>query len=264
MKKFKLPVTMMLIAIIASFSSCKKKGCMDPNSFTFNPEAKKDDGSCTTPEAVKKSLIFKKTATWCPYCGDWGTSYSTDITNAHANCQVIALHGDSEFESTLGDNIMDALPSSGWPHFFAGTEDISNSYYELNSAVNSELGKAVEVAMAIEKSPSASSINVRVQSQWLGSIDGEFYIAVYLLENGQIAEQQIAGSSADPNFVHNNVLRAEANNSPFGVPVTINGYGYLLDVNIDLSSSWVAANCYPVAVMWKKNGSSYDFINFVK
>ena len=264
MKKFKLLVTMMLIAIIASFSSCKKKGCMDPNSFTFNPEAKKDDGSCTTPEAVKKSLIFKKTATWCPYCGDWGVSYSTDITNAHANCQVIALHGDSEFENTVGNSLMDALPSSGWPHFFAGTEDISNSYYELNSAVNTELGKSIEVAMAIEKTTAGSTMNVRVQSQWLGSIDGEFYLAVYVLEDGQVAEQQIAGASSDPNFVHKNVLRAEAYNSPFGVPVTINGDGNLLEFNIDLNSSWVASNCYPVAVMWKKNGSSFDFVNFVK
>ena len=30
-----------------SFSSCKKKGCMDANANNFNAEAEKDDGSCT-------------------------------------------------------------------------------------------------------------------------------------------------------------------------------------------------------------------------
>ena len=264
MKAIKLIGMMMLVAMAVSFSSCKKKGCMDPNSFAYNPEAKKDDGSCTSPEAAKKSLIFKNTATWCPDCGDWGASYSTDIMNANSDCQVIALHGDMEFENSVGNNLIDALPSSGWPHFFAGTEDVSNSYYQLNLAVNAELGKAVEVAMAMEKTTSGSTMNVKVQSQWLGSIDGEYFLAVYVLEDGQVAEQQIDGAPSDPNFVHKNVLRAEAYNSPFGVPVTINGDGNLLEFNIDLNSSWVAANCYPVAVMWKKNGSSYDFVNFVR
>ena len=39
----------MIFALIGAFSSCKKKGCMDPNSFAYNAEAKKDDGSCSYP-----------------------------------------------------------------------------------------------------------------------------------------------------------------------------------------------------------------------
>ena len=36
-----------LFTISLIFTSCKKEpGCMDPNSMTYNPEAKKDDGSC--------------------------------------------------------------------------------------------------------------------------------------------------------------------------------------------------------------------------
>ena len=36
-----------LLTISLIFTSCKKEpGCMDPNSMTYNPEAKKDDGSC--------------------------------------------------------------------------------------------------------------------------------------------------------------------------------------------------------------------------
>jgi len=264
MKINKILSVVVMAALVGGFSSCKKKGCMDSNSLAYNPEAKKDDGSCTSPSSVKKALVFKKTATWCPYCGDWGASFSTDITNDYSDCQVVQLHGDSDFETTVGDAIMDALPSAGWPHFYVGTTDISNSYSLLSNAVNTEIGKSVEVAMAMEHSTSGSSMNVRVQSQWTGSTSGEFFLAVYILEDGQVAEQQIAGASADPNFVHNHVLRAEASNAAFGKAVSVNGDGNLEEFDVTLGGSWVAANCYPVAVMWKKNGSDYDFINFVE
>ena len=38
---------LLILAISFTFTSCKKEpGCMDPNSLTYNPDAKKDDGSC--------------------------------------------------------------------------------------------------------------------------------------------------------------------------------------------------------------------------
>ena len=38
---------LILLSLSVTFSSCKKEpGCMDPNSMTYNPDAKKDDGSC--------------------------------------------------------------------------------------------------------------------------------------------------------------------------------------------------------------------------
>ena len=253
----------MMLVMVASFSSCRKKGCTDPNSLSYNPEAKKDDGSCTTPTALKKALVFKKTATWCPYCGDWGTTYSNNLSAAYSNCQVVALHGDWAMETTVGDAIMDALPSAGWPHFYSGAEDYTPQY-NYSSVINTELAEAVEVSMAMEKSTNGSTINVKVQSQWLGSTSGEYFLAVYVLEDGIVATQQIDGSPADPNFVHDHVLRGEASGAAFGKAITINGEGYLEEFDIALGSSMVPANCYPVAVMWKKNGANYDFVNLIK
>ncbi len=253
-----------MLVMVASFSSCRKKGCTDPNSLSYNPEAKKDDGSCTTPTALKKALVFKKTATWCPYCGDWGATYASNLSSTYSDCQVIELHGDMEMETTVGDAIMDALPSAGWPHFYLGSEDLANNYSTISNSVSTELAEAVEVSMAMEKSTSGSTINVRVQSQWLGSTSGEYFLAIYVLEDGIVATQQIDGAAADPNFVHDHVLRGEASGAAFGKAITINGEGYLEEFDIPLGGSMVPANCYPVAVMWKKNGANYDFVNFIK
>jgi len=45
MKKLKL-VLMALPITLLLMSSCKKEGCTDPDSKTYNADAKKDDGSC--------------------------------------------------------------------------------------------------------------------------------------------------------------------------------------------------------------------------
>ena len=68
MKNIKISLLLVAIISMVSISSCKKKGCTDSNSLAFNSEAKKDDGSCTEPVALKKALVFKMTATWCGYC----------------------------------------------------------------------------------------------------------------------------------------------------------------------------------------------------
>ena len=134
-------------------------------SLAYNEEASKDDGSCTYPATLKKTLVFKKTATWCGY-GTWGTDFSTDLDAAYSNCQIIQLHGDNDFETAVGDQIMDALPSAGWPHFYLGTEDVPNSYSQLSNMVSTELSEANQVCMAMESNVSGSTMDIRVQSKW--------------------------------------------------------------------------------------------------
>ena len=260
---FKTLSLILCVGLISGLNSCKKKGCTDPTSLAYNEEASKDDGSCTYPATLKKALVFKKTATWCGYCGTWGTDFSTDLDAAYSNCQIIQLHGDNDFETAVGDQIMDALPSAGWPHFYLGTEDVPNSYSQLSNMVSTELSEANQVCMAMESNVSGSTMDIRVQSKWEPgtSTSGEYYLAVYILEDGQVASQDVNGAPSDPNRVHNHVLRAEASNAPFGKAISLTSDGNMESFQVSMNSSWEAANCYPVAVLWKKNGSSYDFVN---
>ena len=46
-----------ICTILLTFTSCKKEpGCMDPNSMTYNSEAKKDDGSCIYAYDIAQGL----------------------------------------------------------------------------------------------------------------------------------------------------------------------------------------------------------------
>ena len=43
--------------ILFIFTSCTKEpGCMDPNSMTYNPDAKKDDGSCVYAHDIAQGM----------------------------------------------------------------------------------------------------------------------------------------------------------------------------------------------------------------
>lgn len=47
MKKNSLITTTLgVVLLVFSFSSCQKKGCTDPKSYTYDADAKDDDGSC--------------------------------------------------------------------------------------------------------------------------------------------------------------------------------------------------------------------------
>ena len=44
-------------SILLIFTSCTKEpGCMDPNSMTYNPDAKKDDGSCVYAHNIAQGI----------------------------------------------------------------------------------------------------------------------------------------------------------------------------------------------------------------
>ena len=48
---------LLLLSFSVIFTSCKKEpGCMDPNSMTYNPEAKKDDGSCMYAHDIAQGM----------------------------------------------------------------------------------------------------------------------------------------------------------------------------------------------------------------
>ena len=85
-------------------------------SLAYNIDASKDDGSCTYPENSKKTLVFNSTGTWCQYCGDWGKTFSDDLTNDFANdVQIITLHANDDFSVDVGYSMQSHLDNIHGP-----------------------------------------------------------------------------------------------------------------------------------------------------
>ena len=266
----------LVLIVISVFSSCSKKGCTDPMSLAYDAEASKDDGTCTYPEVMKRTLVFKSTGTWCSYCGDWGKTFSDDLTNDYSNAQILELHSNDDFSVDVGYSIQSHLDgingSVGVPHFYVGTGGIDNSYSLLSSAIGSDIDLSPEVNLAVNYTinSDSSKMNINIHSKLADGFSGDnCYLAAYIVEDGQVKEQNILGNY-DPNYVHNNVLRTEASGSgsAFGVPIVFNSTGDNIksysDVLLASSNLWNYDNLYVVAVIWQENGADYRFVNLVR
>ena len=293
MRNFYKTFSLFLIAV-SIFSSCSKDGCTDPIAENYNPDAKNDDGncqyilgcmdensiaynslatkddnSCVYPDNTKRSLVLKVTGTWCPPCGDWGAEYVNNIyTDFSGNAEVVAVHSQDDFSVDIGYNFISLLNPSGVPSFYLGLAPMGNSGYgNVSNLITSNLNLTNQVSMAVTHSIENSNMTIKVQSrlenQFLGD---DCYLALYIMEDGKVAPQQVSGQGEVPDFVHNHILRNEANGSTFGVPISFSNSENITEIIAPLAPStiWTHENLYVLAVIWQKNGSAYDYINLAR
>ena len=73
-----LITTFCCLLLAFTLNSCGKKGCMDKDSNNYDPEATKDDGSCTYDPANKYVGTYIATDTLIHLTGlDWSTNTAT-------------------------------------------------------------------------------------------------------------------------------------------------------------------------------------------
>jgi hypothetical protein len=124
--------------------------------------------------------------------------------------------------------------------------------------------------MDLEYSINGNAMNIKVQSKLSSetSIDN-YYLSVYILEDGVVKEQNIAGNYIQ-NFIHNNVLRKEASDnidvfaSSLNFDLNGNNLTSFYDVPLDSTGAWNYSNLYVVAVAWQENDSDYRFVNLAR
>jgi hypothetical protein len=244
-------------------------GCMDENSIAYNSLATKDDGSCVYPENIKRSLVLKATGTWCPPCGDWGAEYVNNIYNDFpGSAEVIGLHSNDNFSVDIGYNLLSILNNSAVPSFYLGLNPMGNSdYANVSNLISTELSSPNQVSMSVSYTVANGIMDIKVQSRLENQFIGDnCYLAMYLMEDGQIAPQEVSGIGTVSDYVHDHILRSEANGSTFGIPISFTNGENLTEVSAILAPSpiWNHDNLYLVAVIWQQNGSSYDFINLIR
>ena len=244
-------------------------GCMDENSIAYNSLATKDDGSCVYPENIKRSLVLKATGTWCPPCGDWGAEYVNNIYNDFpGSAEVIGLHSNDNFSVDIGYNLLSILNNSAVPSFYLGLNPMGNSgYANVSNLISTELSSPNQVSMAVSYTVANGIMDIKVQSRLENQFIGDNgYLAMYLMEDGQIAPQEVSGIGTVSDYVHDHILRSEANGSTFGIPISFTNGENLTEVSAILAPNpiWNHDNLYLVAVIWQQNGSSYDFINLIR
>lgn len=111
---------------LLSFTSCKKKGCIDPNANNYNEEAKKDDGTCTYPvintngtglsgDVNGQGGTASSTVTFTQSNATLGWDMSQNATSGSFNLTITDAAGTAVVNNTL-------IAGSG-PQDASGTSD---------------------------------------------------------------------------------------------------------------------------------------------
>ena len=257
------------------------KGCIDEEALNFNEAANTDDGSCKYVEAQQMALINKLTATWCPPCGGWGWDLFEDIVDQASDKAILmGTYGSStsDYFNVTADAFKKSFaPTAGWPAFCANGENYT--VYSQNGGiytdqtrdniiakVNEEYNKEADISLAFKLNDNGGNVDIEGKVKAFNTLDGDYTLGFYVLENGVKGYQ--AGHPSGTQAEHKYLLRGSINDAPFGNELASGGISGDTQIEINESliknNDWNWDNCQVVAIIWKKVGIKYYYVNGAK
>ncbi len=218
---------------------------------------------------VQKSVITKRTATWCPYCGTWGWELFEGLIEDNSEKAVLlAAHfGGSQLETTTSAEYLANLGGAGQPRFFLNNElqaasasTISDTRASIKQQVDANYLLQPLANSGSYSSFDGNTLNIQTRTVFFQEAEGEFYLGVYLIEDGVLNSQ--AGQSGE--VMHHYVMRDAATSTTFGDLLASGtiaaGTEYTSTYSVDVSG-YVPENLDVVTIIWKKEGATYLFVN---
>ncbi len=216
---------------------------------------------------TQSSLIIKKTATWCPPCGGWGWDLFEQLISDNEGKAILwAMHYSGDLQSATTQGISANLSGAGQPRFYLDNVDQGSSSAAIRSAimsgVNQNAAKSpIANAVATNISVANNQISLTVKSKFFTEVTGDYFLDVYVVENGVKNNQAGQG----PNAIHEKVLRDEMAGTVFGDLLAsgtiMANSSYSTDFSIPVANDWNPDNTELSVIIWKKNGTKYDFVN---
>jgi len=266
-----------IIAMIVLLSSCAPedsttiiKGCTDAEAVNYNASANENDGSCVVIPVKQNGMFFKFTATWCQPCGAWGMDAFEEVYQANKG-KIVAftVQTNDDLTTYRNQSVFEAFSTrwdyTGTPNFVVNNTLLNTNYYDAQDQINSITATSPTIGTGVHwtigAGHNAGKINVNVYAKAFSALSGEYKMGVYIIAKKIIAPQ--AGQS--DSYEHHKVLLGFAGDDPWGETITTNGAtadqvfhkGYV----IPLESNWNPADIEVISIIWKKNGSNWDFVN---
>ena len=218
---------------------------------------------------VQNSLVAKVTATWCTNCGNWGWTLFNGVLADNADqALVIANHYSGNLTNPTSEAIAENFNVFSQPRFILNNEDqgvssgtIAAKRVEIKDQIDANAAESPLANAGILATLDGDVLNVKTKTQFFQATSGEYYLGVYIIENGIVASQAGQGAGA----VHKNVLRTSMSESAFGELIMDGSISMGMEIEQDFSmtldAGWNAENLSVATIIWKKNGEDYEFVN---
>jgi hypothetical protein len=276
MKKLLIVLTTALLSSCYDSSLLEEtniKGCTNPQSVNYNPNAYIDDGSCVFVEKKQNSIFGKFTATWCGPCGNWGGPAFTNFHQQNSGDVLgISLQVNDNFTTSENGPLVDEFATkwqyTGTPNFFANETFVGTSVNQLQSIVDSKNSESPKLAIGVHKTigagKNAGKYNINVYIKAYENLSGQYNLSVLYLHKDIVASQN-TGSGYDNGYIHHHVLiKSAIPYGAFGEPIfngMDSGEVYRWSKVIDYDENWDLEKIELVFIVWKNTGSGYEFIN---
>ncbi|MBK8701323.1 MAG: hypothetical protein IPN29_17970 [Saprospiraceae bacterium] len=222
------------------------------------------------------SLISKRTADWCPYCGTYGWQFTSQLKQKLQGKDAIMwnVHHSGGLATNTSKAIGVNLGGSAQPLFFLNTEsdDLGVTASNVTEKVN-EVAALIDdlsffgaiVGMGAEATVKEDTLKASARIEFYDSAEsGEFYIGFYLVKKNLVAFQQSVGQNA----VHHSVLDQSLTPGHFGIKVgaapVANGAIFAANAKLDqlVLHNGNLNDTKVVVVLWNKIPSGkYIFLN---
>ena len=275
MKNKFLQISMLALAAASlTFASCSKESTTTSTTPVVN--------EISVPE-TNTSMINKYTGTKCPPCGSWGWDMAVELID-YSKTNAIYVGTFSQnfvaegFITTTATTWDKALVITGYPTFAV------NNVAQLDrtsSGVNTTSEKAKCKAVIDAHKVAPVMANVGFTTSWAQDADGfwtitinsrtkffkdnsgEFYLGCYLLEDKAKGNQ--TGHVPSINAEHHHVLRQAIGGLDYGELISSGAVTSGKSIEKTFSSfilkTYVKENMEVLFVIWKKNGTKYEFVN---
>lgn len=219
-------------------------------------------------EETQRSLVTKRTADWCPYCGTWGWNYFKNAIEENGDKAVyMAAHYDGGLYDPAAEEITDNWGGFYQPKFFvnekeqgvtSGNGTAKLAY--LKSQLDSLSNLAPIANTGFEPTYENGELKVAAKVQFFQAAQGDFYLGIYLLEDHVTAYQASIGANA----VHRHLFRHSFTEETFGQPITNGnvaaGQAFFLDFSTPVDE--ITGHEYEiVGIIWQKQGDKYIPVN---
>ena len=232
-----------------------------------------------TPEKKSVALIDKITGVECYYCGEWGWELADElITSTEGKALYMGVYvefaGDATFENETSTALAHAFASPNWgiPDFGVNGVGISSqtiSSATISGPVNTFAASIPAASPANKMTFNGNTVTASAKVQFWSAVNGEYYLAAYLVEDGVI-HSQAGPAGANGPVAHHEVLRGSMSPAkPFGEQIAtgaINAnqtFDKTFTFNIT-DNTWKKEKMSVYTVIWKKSGTKYEFVNASK
>jgi hypothetical protein len=243
-----------------------ERGCTDPNSLRYQPDATEDDGSCSYPEPGRTPLFLFFSQSNNANAGTFGIPiFEKMVAEFGSSCFPIMVYpqtGDPLFSGTAV-SLQSAMQTTFLPGFSLGNQTNLLTEQAIRNGWNIEQQQTADAsADGRIFSIVQDSLEVEFNGVFHAPSQGQFFANILLVEKNV---PQAQAGIPNPGFVHPYVLRSSGASGGLGFQIATGnvpeGHSFRRKFKIPIQPGWSIGKLTACTIIWKIENGQAQFVN---